>query len=261
MPNMPIERGSRCYLRRVEWLLLTLIAALSAACVTSETAAGPGDMETVWEDLSGCERQGDSRQSPTRVHVVGMDESVALALVTLSGTIQGAGPTYETQTAVLRTDDEGRSWSHMACLDGAASLWSVAKQDHVRVVTQWRVAGNYPSLWTSDDSGTTWQERPIMKDVRDALEEPAFVEAQALAFDDSSNGTMILEDQSGLAVVATTSDAGRTWEVRPRDAQASIAEPTTDDRWHVREAGDRFEVRRRAASGEATTLVVPRVEQ
>ena len=88
---------------------------------------------------------------------------LALGTVLISGCLATGTSSGSNDAApiVLRTADRGREWSDVACLSGAASLVEVVSPDSLRVITQLRVAGNYPAFWVSDDGGSTWHERPL----------------------------------------------------------------------------------------------------
>ena len=243
---------------------IVVMAMLLSGCLSADTSSRPNDAAlTTWSDPSRCdvELSGDDTDvEPTDLRIVAVDELKAVALLTLRHELNGLS--YEIATIVLRTADGGHHWSDVACLSGAISLVKVVPYTSLRLITQLRVAGNYPALWASDDAGSTWHERPLMDEIREDLTSTgvaSVVEVEAMHFEDLDRGTLILDvDGQAQSVRAQTIDAGKTWEVDFVDRAPHLPTRAPGDDFHVVEDEQRFEVYRQDPATKEPVLIIPR---
>jgi len=124
-----------------------------------------------------------------------------------------------THTVVLKTSDGGENWR--LTLD--ATQGSLVKEEIFFLnetkgwfITQWQVAGTFPTLYQTNDFGDSWQESSAIRE--------AITDKGGIASVVSAEGLRFKSEQEGIVVGKTlnsggensrfffkTTDAGKTW--------------------------------------------------
>lgn len=157
------------------------------------------------------------------VEIVSFSPETALLFVVFGERAPLSSPLMRTHTVVLKTSDGGNSWR--LTLD--ATRGSLVKEEiffldenHGWFLTQWQVEASFPTLYQTDNFGSSWQELTQIHDVVTAQGSIAsFSEAGELRFQSKQEGIAIGKslDANGDAIhfFLKTTDAGKTWQKIP----------------------------------------------
>jgi hypothetical protein len=193
------------------------------------------------------------------VEIVSFSSEAALLFVVFGERAPLSSPLRRTHTVVLKTSDGGNSWR----LTLNATRGKLVKEEiffldenHGWFLTQWQIAGSFPTLYQTDDFGSSWQEFTQIHDVVTAQGALAsFSEARELRFQSKQEGIVIGQsfNANGEAIhfFLKTTDAGKTWQTIPTipikyfTAKSQHADPFTFPHpWRVAATTSGFSVQR-----------------
>ncbi|BAQ67149.1 hypothetical protein [Geminocystis sp. NIES-3709] len=153
------------------------------------------------------------------LELISFNPSSALLFVVFAEKAPLSSSLMRTHTVVLKTSDGGNNW-HLT-LD--ATQGSLVKEEiffpnetQGWFITQWQVAGTFPTLYQTNDFGETWQESSIIHEAITAKGGIAsFTEAQGLRFKSEKEGIVIGKtfntEGENVQFFFKTTDAGKTW--------------------------------------------------
>ncbi|MGE5233238.1 MAG: WD40/YVTN/BNR-like repeat-containing protein, partial [Acidobacteriota bacterium] len=116
-----------------------------------------------------------------------------------------SGPIGFTQEVIVRSDDNGTTWTQLTGVVGTVSAIVVDPEDSQRLWVGYYgdPRGGVGGVSRSFDGGATWQDAPV---------EPGASAVFSLALDPSDPNTLFAGTSSGVLV---TRDAGTTWQPLP----------------------------------------------
>ncbi|OYQ64425.1 hypothetical protein B9G53_12025 [Pseudanabaena sp. SR411] len=117
------------------------------------------DLRTTLRD--SVENSHSSSVAAVDTQVIGLDDLTALLLVTIREAKYLNSSAERIRTIVVKTTDGGKTWRETLNADRGSvnpdELFFV-DENHFWMITQWQIAGTYPTLYWTSDFGTTWQE-------------------------------------------------------------------------------------------------------
>lgn len=153
------------------------------------------------------------------LEIISFTPDSALLFIDFSEKDSLSSSTTRTHTVVLKTSDGGENWR----LSLDATSGSFVKEEIFFLnetqgwfLTQWQVAGAFPTLYWTTDFGETWQESLAIHEFIVAQGGGAsFTEAKGLRFKSDQEGLVVGRNfgtgGEDLVYFLTTSDAGKTW--------------------------------------------------
>ena len=173
------------------------------------------DLRTVLRN--SVESSHSSSVEVTASQVIGLDDLTALVFVTIRAAMTLNSSAEGTRTIVAKTTDGGKTWQETLNAYGGSvntdELFFV-DESHIWMITQWQIAGTYPTLYWTSDSGTTWQESDVINKFLKAKGHNTVSYAECLRFRDLNEGIVIARGMSdpedGIYFLQTT-DSGKTW--------------------------------------------------
>jgi hypothetical protein len=153
------------------------------------------------------------------LELISFSPDSALLFVDFSEKDSFSPSTKRTHTVVLKTSDGGKNWRLSLDATGGSFVKEEIfffNETHGWFLTQWRVAGAFPTLYWTTDFGETWQESLAIHEFITAQGGSAsFTEAQGLRFKSEQEGIVVGRNfgtgGEDLLYFLTTSDAGKTW--------------------------------------------------
>lgn len=166
-------------------------------------------------NISGEESEESLVITVADSQIISFDGQTALLFVTFNqGVINSS--LQSTRTIGIKTSDGGETWVQTLDARGGSLVFDeifLLDENHIWVITQWQVAGTYPTLYWTDNFGETWQKSEA---VNDFPEFSTIRIAKDIRFKDSQNGVIIIFDNRGDETSNTyllqTNDSGKTWK-------------------------------------------------
>jgi photosystem II stability/assembly factor-like uncharacterized protein len=153
------------------------------------------------------------------LELISFNPNSALLFVVFAEKAPLSSSLTRTHTVVLKTSDGGNNWR--LTLD--ATQGSLVKEEIFFLnetqgwfITQWQVAGTFPTLYQTNDFGETWQEFSTIHETITAKGGVAsFTEAQGLRFKSEQEGIVVGKtfntEGENIQFFLKTTDAGKTW--------------------------------------------------
>lgn len=153
------------------------------------------------------------------LEVISFSSDSALLFVVFAEKTSLSSSLMRTHTVVLKTTNGGETWR--LTLD--ANHGSFVKDEifflnetHGWFITQWQVAGTFPTLYSTTDFGETWQESSALQE---AITEKggiaSIAEAQGLRFKSKDEGIVIGKtlntEGEKISFFLKTIDSGKKW--------------------------------------------------
>ncbi|MFM7875839.1 MAG: WD40/YVTN/BNR-like repeat-containing protein [Microcystis panniformis] len=153
------------------------------------------------------------------VEIISFSPESALLFVTFWEKAPLFSSLMRTHTVVLKTSDGGNNWN--LTLD--ATEGSVVKEEIFFLnerqgwfITQWQIAGAFPTLYKTNDFGDSWQKFP---EIHEAIQVKggiaSFVEAQGLRFKSEQEGIVVGKtfntEGENVQFFFKTTNSGKTW--------------------------------------------------
>ena len=177
------------------------------------------DLKTVLRN--SIESSHSSSVEVTASQVIELDDLTALVLVTIREAMTLNSSAEGTRTIVAKTTDGGKTWQETLNAYGGSvntdELFFV-DESHLWMITQWQIAGTYPTLYWTSDFGATWQESDAISKFLRAKGHITASFAEGIRFRNFNEGIVIARGMSdpedGIYFLQTT-DGGMTWEEIP----------------------------------------------
>jgi photosystem II stability/assembly factor-like uncharacterized protein len=185
-----------------------------------------GKIMSVQQDLRTVLRNSvESSQSSsievTASQVIGLDDLTALIFVTTREASSLNSSAERTRTIVAKTTDGGKTWRETLNADrGSVNLDELffADENHFWMITQWQIAGTYPTLYWTSDFGDTWQKSDAINEFLRGKDHNTVSYAEGIRFRDLNKGIVVARGMSdpedGIYFLQTT-DSGKTWAEIP----------------------------------------------
>jgi photosystem II stability/assembly factor-like uncharacterized protein len=184
---------------------------------------------------------------------IGFDTDAAMVFVTFNEPFNGESTlSYANRTVVVKTLDGGVIWRETLQTYGKAIIDETFCLDsnHFWLISQWQIAGTFPTLYWTTDFGETWQESKAVEDFLRSKGHITVNFAEGIRFQDESDGVIIARphdgNPEGKIYFLQTQDAGKTWKEIPElpdwYSEASGVDWQEESLWTVDDNGDEFTV-------------------
>lgn len=177
------------------------------------------DLRTVLRN--SVESSHSSSVEVTNSKVIGLDDLTALILVTTREASSLDSSAEQIRTIVSKTTDGGVAWQEALNTDRGSvnsdQLFFV-DENHFWMITQWQIAGTFPTLYWTSDFGTTWQESDAINEFLKTKGHNNFSYAEGIRFRNFDEGIVIargFSDSEDDIYFLQTTDGGKTWEEIP----------------------------------------------
>ena len=157
-----------------------------------------------------------SRVSVGDIQAIGFDADSAILIVGLR--IGGDDVSLMgTRTVVMKTNDGGTSWSKTLVAGGGSFVPEeiIIYEKNVWLLTQWAIAGTFPTLYFTKDFGDTWEESDNINKFLISTGSNTVNTAEGLRFLNEEEGYVVaqgLESGEKRAYFLKTMDGGKNWE-------------------------------------------------
>ncbi|WP_271253974.1 WD40/YVTN/BNR-like repeat-containing protein [Pseudanabaena sp. Chao 1811] len=167
------------------------------------------------------ENSHSSSIEATAAQVIELDDLTALILVTTREASSLNSSAERTRTIVVKTTDGGNTWRETLNTDSGSvnpdELFFV-DENHFWMLTQWQIAGTYPTLYWTSDFGDTWQESDVINEFLRSKGHNNVSYAEGIRFQDINEGLVVargMSDPEDAIYFLQTADGGKTWAEIP----------------------------------------------
>ncbi|MCY7333949.1 MAG: hypothetical protein LH649_15145 [Pseudanabaena sp. CAN_BIN31] len=177
------------------------------------------DLRTVLRN--SVESSHSSSVAVTNSKVIGLDDLTALVIITTREASSPNSSAERTRTIVSKTIDGGVTWQETLNTDlgsfDAGKLFFV-DENHFWMITQWQIAGTFPTLYWTSNFGATWQESDAINEFLRAKGHNTVSFVEEIRFRNFDEGIVItrgVSDSEDDIYFLQTTDGGKSWEEIP----------------------------------------------
>lgn len=183
-------------------------------------------MSTTKQDLrevfkSSIQISNSSVVKVTSSQVIGVNDLLAIVIITTSEASSLTSSTETTRTIIAKTSDGGITWQESLNTDrGSINTDEIffVDESHFWMITQWQIAGTFPTFYWTSDFGDTWQKSDTINEFLKSKGHTTVSFAEGVRFRNLNEGIIIARGmanpEDAIYFLATT-DGGKTWEEIP----------------------------------------------